>query len=58
MDGFDVLERAQNALPHYKKAVLLLGQDENHRAKNDGWPFHDIAVAFNYAGDQASAEKY
>lgn len=58
MDGFDVFKRAQNALPHYQRAVLLLSQDKSLRAQKDGWPFHDLAVAFYYAGDQVNAENY
>jgi len=58
MDGSAVRERAEKAIPLYEKAVDLWKRDANPRVKDDGWPFHDLAVALSHSGDQANAEKY
>lgn len=58
MDGLDIFERAEKAIPYYKEAVRLWKIDTSPRVQSDGWPFHDLAVAFKHHGDQEEAEKY
>ncbi|MBW4483003.1 MAG: tetratricopeptide repeat protein [Tildeniella torsiva UHER 1998/13D] len=56
--GRSVEERASNSLKYHQKAVKLWKEDKDPRVKNDGWPYHDLALVYEHLGRYKEAEEY
>jgi tetratricopeptide (TPR) repeat protein len=58
MEGESVEEKANNALKINLRAVKLWEKDKDPRVKDDGWPYHDLAVIYGHLGKYKEAEHY
>ncbi|NET39725.1 MAG: tetratricopeptide repeat protein [Cyanothece sp. SIO1E1] len=56
--GASITERAERALPYYKRAVELWEKDKSPGVKEDGWPYHDLALVYSHLRRHQETEEY